>query len=270
MESKYLSISKLLVVHRWSLGMDQYVHSTLYNGCDYPCMFRINVIHITERATGRHSILLNDCGFILDVTRYVLFIHITFFENVYTINFYLWSRACKNYTRLYLAQNIIDTILPVTFWSGLDKAIHLFASLIGFSVVHLIICLSSRQQSNLSRPCSYCPYCTDRLYKDSTSTTLILHDKTNDMMLLVDDVKFSQSLRRLQERNNPPPSVARTRGTWQASSPRHRRQTREFPPQLRSPQVSPTSRERVTSRLTSFLVEIGVINTHFTAHEGYI
>ena len=44
----YLSIPKLHLLHRWSLGMDKLFHPTLYSACDYLSMLRLKLIHVNE------------------------------------------------------------------------------------------------------------------------------------------------------------------------------------------------------------------------------
>ena len=45
----YLSIPKLQRLHRWSLGMDKWFHSTLYNGCNYLSMLGLKLNHVSKR-----------------------------------------------------------------------------------------------------------------------------------------------------------------------------------------------------------------------------
>ena len=45
-----LSIPKLQQWHRWSLGMDMWFQSILYNGCNYLSMLRLMSIHVSKRA----------------------------------------------------------------------------------------------------------------------------------------------------------------------------------------------------------------------------
>ena len=51
----YLSIPKLQRFHklqrwnRWSLGMDKYIHPTLYQACDFLSMLEFKLIHVRKR-----------------------------------------------------------------------------------------------------------------------------------------------------------------------------------------------------------------------------
>ena len=44
----YLSILKLQRLHRWSLGMDEKFHPTLYDGCIYLFMVGLKLIYINK------------------------------------------------------------------------------------------------------------------------------------------------------------------------------------------------------------------------------
>ena len=43
-----LSIPKLHRFHRWSLGIDKSVHSTIYNGCSYLSMLGLTLVHVSK------------------------------------------------------------------------------------------------------------------------------------------------------------------------------------------------------------------------------
>ena len=45
----YLFIPKLQRWHRWSLGMDKWLHPILYNGCDYLSMLGFKLNHVSKR-----------------------------------------------------------------------------------------------------------------------------------------------------------------------------------------------------------------------------
>ena len=45
----YWSYPELQLLHRWSLGMDEWFHPILYNGCDYLYILGLNSTHVTER-----------------------------------------------------------------------------------------------------------------------------------------------------------------------------------------------------------------------------
>ena len=45
---KYLSIPKLQRCNRWSLGMDQWFHTTLYNGYNYLSMLGLTLNHVSK------------------------------------------------------------------------------------------------------------------------------------------------------------------------------------------------------------------------------
>ena len=49
LEENYLSIPKLQLCNRWSLGMDKWFHPTLYNGCYYLSMLGFKLIHFDKR-----------------------------------------------------------------------------------------------------------------------------------------------------------------------------------------------------------------------------
>ena len=51
---KYLSISKLQRLHRWSLGMDKQFHPTIYNGCNYLSMPGLKFNHVSKRGPWWH------------------------------------------------------------------------------------------------------------------------------------------------------------------------------------------------------------------------
>ena len=48
----YLSIPKLQRLHRWSLGIDEYFHLTLYNGWNYLSMLGLKLNHVSKRVPG--------------------------------------------------------------------------------------------------------------------------------------------------------------------------------------------------------------------------
>ena len=45
----YLFIPKLQRLHRWSLGMENYFVSELYDGCNYLSMLGFELIHVSKR-----------------------------------------------------------------------------------------------------------------------------------------------------------------------------------------------------------------------------
>ena len=49
MRWNYVSIPKLQRCNRWSLGMDKYLHTTLYNGCNYLSMLGLKLNHVSKR-----------------------------------------------------------------------------------------------------------------------------------------------------------------------------------------------------------------------------
>ena len=54
----YLSIPKFQRLHRWSLGMDNKFHPTLYWPCDYLSMLGWKLIHVSKRASGNSFMLI--------------------------------------------------------------------------------------------------------------------------------------------------------------------------------------------------------------------
>ena len=51
----YLSIPKLERYNHWSLGMDMYLHPTLYWACDYLSMLELKLNHVSKRATDGYK-----------------------------------------------------------------------------------------------------------------------------------------------------------------------------------------------------------------------
>ena len=49
---KLLILPKLNLLQRWSLGMDTYIHPTIYNGCDYSFTMVFQLIHVSKVASG--------------------------------------------------------------------------------------------------------------------------------------------------------------------------------------------------------------------------
>ena len=60
----YSSISKLQLLHRWSLGIDTWFHSTLYSVCDYLSILGLKLIHVNK------SWLWTHCGLDKRATSY--------------------------------------------------------------------------------------------------------------------------------------------------------------------------------------------------------
>ena len=62
----YLSTAKLERLHGWSFGMDNLLHPTLYNVCNYLSVFGLKLIHVSERVhwyappSINHAIVWND------------------------------------------------------------------------------------------------------------------------------------------------------------------------------------------------------------------
>ena len=56
----YLSIPKLQRCNRWSLGMDKWFHTTLYNGCNYLSMLGLKLNHVSKRGRRKSAKSMTD------------------------------------------------------------------------------------------------------------------------------------------------------------------------------------------------------------------